>query len=360
MRLTTLLFIAVLALSATLPLTSADSKPSVIRFGFATVGNDGFSPIAGGSSAGTAQNKGLLDDEFKADGIRIEWSFFKGAGPAVNEALANGLLDFAWQGDLPAIIGKSGGLRTKLLLANGRLGSLYVAVPSDSPAKTLEDLKGKRVALFKGTNGQLSFNKVLQARGLKESDFKLINMDGATSRGAIATKDLDGAVGGTELFQLRDRGVARIVYDSRHDPIYVTRQTHVLVTEDFEQKYPAIVQRVVNVLVKEAAWSSDESIRNDIFKQWSKTGVGFSNYKEDYTGIPLKTRQSPLIDEFFLNHYRTGVQASLEYKLIRKSFDVDAWFETKYLNQALRDLKLEGFWPEFDAKGNQKVAANSP
>lgn len=36
--------------------------------------------------------------------------FFKGAGPVVNEALANGQVDFAYLGDLAAIIGKANGL----------------------------------------------------------------------------------------------------------------------------------------------------------------------------------------------------------------------------------------------------------
>jgi hypothetical protein len=32
---------------------------------------------------------------------------FKGAGPAVNEGFANDQLDFAYQGDLPSLIGRA-------------------------------------------------------------------------------------------------------------------------------------------------------------------------------------------------------------------------------------------------------------
>jgi sulfonate transport system substrate-binding protein len=359
MRFTTLLFTALLGLAGALPSFAAD-KPTVIRFGFATVGIDGFSPVAGGSTAGSAQSKGLLDEEFKADGITIEWNFFRGAGPALNEALANGLVDFGWHGDLPSIIGKSSGLKNKLIIANGTRGQLYIAVPSDSPARSLADLKGKRVSIAKGTNAQLAFAKVLKEAGFTEKDFKLINMDGATSRGALATKDLDGAVGGSELFQLRDRGVARIVYSTKGKPAYLTRQTAVWVTESFEAKYPEIVQRFVNVLVKEAVWASDEANRNDVFKTWAKTGQGYSNYKEDYDGTPLKTRQSPLFDEFFVNHYREAVKSSLEFKLIRTGFDVDAWIERKYLDHALKEFKLEGYWEEYDANGLSKAAVKAP
>ncbi|MEN0106811.1 MAG: nitrate ABC transporter substrate-binding protein, partial [Pseudomonas sp.] len=58
-----------------------------------------------------------LEKEFAADGIEVQWNFFKGAGPAVNEALANGQVDFAYLGDLPAIVGKANGQDTRQLSA---------------------------------------------------------------------------------------------------------------------------------------------------------------------------------------------------------------------------------------------------
>lgn len=76
--------------------------------------------------------------------MRIEWYFFKGAGPAVNEAFANNQLDFAIQGDLPEIIGRANGLKTKILLASGAHAPIYLAVPVGSPVRKVADLRGKR------------------------------------------------------------------------------------------------------------------------------------------------------------------------------------------------------------------------
>ncbi|WP_028449459.1 ABC transporter substrate-binding protein [Chitinibacter tainanensis] len=341
-----------LALIAASPAWADPAK--VIRIGVATVGTGG-KPVFGGSSAATAATRGLIEEEFKKDGIKVEWNYFKGAGPAVNEALANKLLDFAWQGDLPAIVAKASGLKTKILLANGTLGTTYLAVPADSPAKKLEDLKGKKVALFKGTNGQLVVNKVLDQYGLTEKDFKLINMDTATTDAAIATKDVDGAWYGSNIFQLVDRGVARIIWSNKEGPISLTRQTHFLVTEDFEKANPEITQRVVNVLVRTAADISKPENADKVLQEWAKSGTPYSSWKKDYNGgADLKRRSSPLLDEFFYNHYRDAVQASLKFKLIRKDFDVNQWFEPKYLNQALKEQKLENFWTAYDAKGNPK------
>lgn len=82
--------------------------------------------------------QGLLEKEFKPDGIEVEWTFARGAGPAVNELFSNDLADITLLGDLPSIIGKAGGLKTRLLAAAG-LNNLYLAVPADSSARDVKD-----------------------------------------------------------------------------------------------------------------------------------------------------------------------------------------------------------------------------
>ena len=78
--------------------------PTEINIGVASVGIGG-RPQIGGYWIAVAHAKGMLEEEFKKDGIKVNWFFFKTAGPGVNEAISNNLLDFAWQGDLPQIIG---------------------------------------------------------------------------------------------------------------------------------------------------------------------------------------------------------------------------------------------------------------
>ena len=55
----------------------------VIRIGIAT-GGVGSDPVRhGGTSAALAYTDGALEEEFKKDGVKVQWTFFKGAGPAV-------------------------------------------------------------------------------------------------------------------------------------------------------------------------------------------------------------------------------------------------------------------------------------
>jgi sulfonate transport system substrate-binding protein len=349
-----LIITAILALSlvASALLPAADPEnPAVIRLGFAAVGIGGAQAV-GYSPVGSAQIKGLLEAEFAKDGIRIEWNFYRGAGPAVNEALANGQLDFAWQGDFPAIIGKASGLPTRIILAAGQRANSYLAVPASSPATRLEDLVGRKVGFHKGTNMQLVVDKVLSEHGLKERDFLTINIDALAGLAAVSAKELDGLWGNLELIELERSGAIRFVYSTRDQSPTLTKQTHLLVTEAFEQAHPAIVQRLVTLLVREAAWESEDRNRSELFQLWTRMGLPVTTWEGEFgSSTPIKLRQSPLLDDFFITRYREGIAAALEFKLIRSSFDVRPWINPRYVRTAVHDLKLDGYWQEFDDKG---------
>src|SRR5262249_16465801 len=146
-------------------------QPSEIRIAFPGVGN-GNRPFVAGSSTATMHLRGMLEEEFRKDNIRVTWTFLRGAGPATNELYATGLVGFSLLGDLPSSVGRASGLKTRVLAATGIRGNTYVAVPADSSIQSLAQLKGKRVAIFKGTNIQLAVAKLLEANGLHEQDIR--------------------------------------------------------------------------------------------------------------------------------------------------------------------------------------------
>lgn len=345
--------------SALLPAASlAAPDPLVIRFGVAQVGKGGV-PFASSGIAGLADQRKAIQEELNDPGIRVEWHYFKGAGPAVNEALANRQLDFAVQGDLPAVVAKAGGLDTRLITADNLLTSTYLVVPADSPAKTLADLKGKRVALFKGTNLHLAVLRALKHEGLGERDFRTLNMDFATMAAALTAKDIDGAWFDVKAFDLQNAGVGRIIYDTRAVDPRLTRQGHVLVRSEFEQRHPEIVQKVVTALVKTAAWASAPANRDDVIRLWANSGTPVEALRAEQEGQSFPRRYSPRLDAFFVDRYRATVRESKELGLIRKDVDVDRWIEPKYVDVAIRQLGLQQLWPTYDADNRpvQPVAA---
>ncbi|BDC43427.1 ABC transporter substrate-binding protein [Paraburkholderia terrae] len=337
------------ALAFTVPQAHAD-KPAVIRIGVAQQGA-GDPPTFGGSPAATVQQLQLLEKEFAADGIKVEWLFFKGAGPAVNEAIADKSLDFAFQGDLPSVLGRANGLKTRILLESGVRVGVKIAVPPDSPVQSVKDLKGRRVSIFRGTNLQLVADNVLAANQLDERDLRVINLDSASSLAALSSKGIDASVNDYHLYKLRDQGLAKIIYESQTDGPQFTRQSHLLVLDDFDRAHPDIVQRVVNGFVKGAQWSSDEANRDALFKLWAKSGVTYASWQAEFANQPLKSRNSPLVDPFIVARYKAVANDALKLKLIRQPVEVDGWFETRYLDNALRTQSLEHYWTRYDAQG---------
>ncbi|MBS0452592.1 MAG: ABC transporter substrate-binding protein [Proteobacteria bacterium] len=343
----TSVFAASAWLLAALP---AQAAPDTIRIGVATAG--GGEPVTwGGSPGGVARSGQWLEEEFKGSGIKVEWLFFKGAGPAVNEALSNKQIDFAYQGDLPSLVGRSNGLNTKLLLASGTRNNLYVVVPPQSDIKSIKDLKDRKVSIFRGTNGHLVAINVLGANGLAERDLKGVNLDTGSAQAALVSNGVDAAFGGYEWFKVRDQGLARVVYSTQgQDPAF-TRQAGLVVRGDFEQANPAEVQRVVDVFVRAARWASDEKNRTALFETWAKSGTPVASWQAEFEGQSLSVRNSPLLDEFVVSRYKAVAADALNLKLIRRNVTVDDWIEPKYLRASLKKQGLEGNWTAYDAKG---------
>ena len=348
--------LGLLALAFTLsvvgPAKAQTAEPlKTIRIGIAT-GGVGSNPIRhGGTTTALAYTDGALEEAFRKDGIEIKWTFFKGAGPAVNEALVNNQIDFAWQGDLPSIVHRANGVKTRIIAGSGVRTGLYLAVQPDSDIRRIEDLKGKKVALFKGTNLHLAAVAALAAHGLRERDLKLINLDIPGSETALVNKDVEAVFSYVGLFNLRDKGLAKIVWSAAADNYKYTRQTALLVTDDFAARHPKTVERVVKTVVQYAHKYSDENRRAELFAQWGKAEYPEKVWREDFIGQPLRVRLSPLLDPFLVSRYKEAAKDAHALKLTRSVPEIDSWFDRRYLNVALKELKLEGYWPAYGADG---------
>lgn len=343
---TKILFSSVIAVSTLVPAVqafAAEAKPAVIRFASPLVGT-GNRPVGYGSYYATVQTQGLIEKEFQKDGIKIQWNNFKGAGPAINESYANGLIDITWLGDLPALIGKASRLDTKLIAVAGTHDNTYLIVPPGSTAKSWADLKGKRIGFFRGTSVHLALNQIIKKYGFTEKDFRFVNVDGPVGYAALASGDLDALFSNQSVFPVIDRGVAKLIYSSKKEPAQLQSSGYVLVNSKFEQKYPETVQRVVNVLVKEAAWESNPSNKPALFKTWAKSGLPYSAFVRANDGVNLKSHSAPVFNSASISLIKQKLKAGQDLKLIRGNIDVDQWIEPKYLNNALKSQNLQNFW----------------
>jgi sulfonate transport system substrate-binding protein len=333
----------------------ADANPAVIRIGSPELGT-GKTPFPGANPLAVVKANQWLEEEFARDGVKIEWTFFRGAGPAVNEALAAKQLDFVFLGDLASVIGRARGLPTRLIATTGRGSNSYLAVANGAEVKGFADLKGRKVSVLKGTAYQRPFDQLLADAGLSEKDVRLVNLDWPTSKAAVVSREIDATFGGADLHLLKDKGVTIAASTRGKGPAY-TIQSALLATDDFASRYPAATQRVVKQLVRASAWASEESNREALLALWGEqSGQGVAVFRAEFEGEDLKRRHSPRIDPAIVAAYEGVVADALRLGLIKQGFDVKTWVASQFVDQAIRELDLEATWPVLDASGRPVAA----
>ena len=341
---------AVAALSTRAAL-AAERPPSVIRL--AGPGNASGKPY-GNSVLGVIRAKEWLEQEFKDDGVKIEWQFPRGTGPAINEAFANGQLDFSNYGGLPNVVGRGAGLRTKVLASNG-VAPIYVVARKGAKIASIPDLKGTKISVSRGTIYEWSLNRVLAQAGLSERDVKIFDLQAADQISAIASGDIDTIIAGNNLLELVDKDIATLIYTTKGTRGAGTNFGSFVVYEDFEKKYPQTTQRVLNTYVKAAHYASQDANRQELYNIWALTGVPKSAFVKDYDGDDLADRLSPLLDGFYRGSVQSGIDFSVATKQIRAAFDPEKWIDASYLDRAIASLGYEKVWRAYDSAGRPQT-----
>lgn len=326
------------------------SLPAAIRIGAPELGSGG-KGFPGATALSVAKARGWLEEEFARDGIKVEWTLFRGAGPAVNEALSARQLDVVFLGDLAAVIGRSRNLPTRLIAVTARESASYLAAAPGSGIKGFADLKGRKVAVLKGTAYQRPFDALLAEAGLSEKDVRLVNMDWPTAKAAVVARDVDATFGGADLHLLLDKGVSLPVSTKGRGPAFQIHSS-LLATEDFLGRHPAVAQRLVRQVVRAAHWASQDANRGALATLWGDlSGQGPAVFQADLDGANLRSHFSPHVDEEAVAGYKAVVADALKLGLIKAPVDVDAWVAPAWVQAAVKDLKLDSAWPRLDARG---------
>lgn len=138
------------------------------------------------------KQQGVLEKRFPA--TRVSWIEFP-AGPQLLEALSVGSLEFGLTGDSPPVFAQAAG---KDLLYVGaeppKPNSSAILVLKDSPVKKLADLKGRKIALQKGSSAHYLLVRAVEKAGLQWSDIQPVYLAPADARAAFERKSVDAWV----------------------------------------------------------------------------------------------------------------------------------------------------------------------
>ncbi|MCQ4043196.1 aliphatic sulfonate ABC transporter substrate-binding protein [Streptantibioticus rubrisoli] len=194
-------------------------------------------------------------------GTRIKTQVFN-AGPSEIEALNAGAIDIGWLGPSPAINGyvKSHGQDLKIIAGSASGGVSLVVNPNK--IKSLDDLKGKRIASPQlGNTQDVALLNYLASKGFKEDpqtgkgDVTVERIDNKTTPIAFQQGQIDGAwVPEPTASQLVAKG-ARTLLDEK--TLWKNGQfviTNVVVSQKFLKEHPDVVEAVLRGSVDTNAW----------------------------------------------------------------------------------------------------------
>lgn len=190
-----------------------------------------------------AKKKGFLDEELQNAGFRLQWQPFS-LGPMVNEAFAAGKIDLGVMGDFPAVAGRAAGTDYRIAGEMSRAPkALALVVKEGSGIRSVQELRGKKVATTRGAYGQKLLALLLEKNGLQQNDISFVNMSMEDLAPALLRGDVDaGVMWDPILTKLESQREIRILADGTD--VY-NGYAVLLASGDVLECYPAAVSAVL-------------------------------------------------------------------------------------------------------------------
>ncbi|MBP9788040.1 MAG: sulfonate ABC transporter substrate-binding protein [Acinetobacter sp.] len=196
--------------------------------------------------------KGELEKNLAAQGVNVKWVEFP-AGPQLLEGLNVGSVVFGEAGEAPPIFAQA---------ANPNL--VYVAnqppaptaealiVQKDSPIQSIQDLKGKRIALNKGSNVHYLLLKLLEANNLTLNDIQPVYLPPSDARAAFEKGAVDAWVIWDPFLAAAEHQIhARVIANGEH---LVSNHQFYLADRKFAEGHPEILKTLVTTLNQTTDW----------------------------------------------------------------------------------------------------------
>lgn len=218
------------------------------------------------------KERGILETALKDQGVNVKWVEFP-AGPQLLEGLNVGSVVFGESGEAPPIFAQAANSNL-VYIANQPAAPKAEAliVPKDSSITSVQDLKGKRIVLNKGSNVHYLLLKVLEANNLKLEDIQVVYLPPADARAAFEKGAVDAWVIWDPFFAAAEKQLgAKVIANGQN---LVSNHQFYLADRKFAEQNPEVLKTVVNTLNTTTQWVSQH--QDDAAKLLEKpTGLSF-------------------------------------------------------------------------------------
>ena len=228
-------------IAAGLHLPAIAQAPKEIRIGYQKYG-----------TLTLLKGRGTLEARLAAQKIAVKWTEFP-AGPVLLEGLNVGSIDFGTVGEAPPIFAQAAGARLVYVGHEpASPGSEAIVVPKNSTLRTLADLRGKKIALNKGSNVHFLLVRALEKAGIPYSAIQPIYLPPADARAAFERGSVDAWVIWDPFLAAAEQQLgARVLADGRN---LVSNHQFYLAARSFAEKHADLNRILLEEIAKVDEW----------------------------------------------------------------------------------------------------------
>ncbi|MDA7415919.1 sulfonate ABC transporter substrate-binding protein [Xenophilus arseniciresistens] len=251
------------------------------------------------------KGRGTLEQRLAPLGVSVKWTEFT-AGPVQLEALNVGSIDFGDVGEAPPIFAQAAGAPLAYVGATvPRPASEAVLVPGNSAIKSVADLKGRRVALNKGSNVHYFIARLAEKHGLAYADLNLVYLAPADARAAFEKGSIDAWVIWDPFLAAAEVGLGgRVLADATG---VVGNRAYYFSSLDYASRNVDVTRILVEEIDKIDRWgaANREALATELSGLWGipKPVVDVSTRRTQFGTGPITkailAEQQQIADTFF-------------------------------------------------------------
>ncbi|MCA1941918.1 MAG: aliphatic sulfonate ABC transporter substrate-binding protein [Caenispirillum bisanense] len=197
------------------------------------------------------KEKGWLEDEFAKDGTAVRWVLSLGSNKAL-EFLNSGSIDLGSTAGAAALLGRINGNPVKVVYAYSKPEWTALVTGKDSAIQSVADLKGKRIAVTRGTDPHIFLTRALAEGGLTEKDVELVLLQHQDGRLALENGDVDAWAGLDPMMAASELDAgSRLFYRNADFNTWGT----LLAREEVIAEHPETIKRVIAVYERAREWA---------------------------------------------------------------------------------------------------------
>ncbi|HZY18127.1 MAG TPA: sulfonate ABC transporter substrate-binding protein [Ramlibacter sp.] len=196
--------------------------------------------------------QGTLERRLAPQGVAVKWVEFP-AGPQLLEGLNVGAVDVGYVGEAPPVFAQAAGAKF-VYVGYDPASPLAeaIVVPKGSALRSVADLKGRKVALNKGSNVHYLLVRLLEKHGLRYSDIQPVFLPPADARAAFEKGVVDAWVIWDPFLSAAEKQVgARILADGRG---VVNNHQFYLAERTWAERHPQVLAALFDDLRERSDW----------------------------------------------------------------------------------------------------------